>query len=292
MFSNVVTQAVVDSPSDRRSWGMRHRTNRRARGLEPGAWTLARTALVLALILATPPARRIQAEPQLRLLATVGVPGANARDWEAMALGVCPGASDRSCLYLGDTGDNGERRDSVAVYVVEEPDPYAGDGDAGLVGAVSLRYPDGPHDAEGLAVTPAGDLVVVTKGRRRPIQLFEIPAPDVVDAIDTGMVLTLREGRVLGLERGEGPRLYATGADLDTGGRVLAVRTYREIHFFEWPMTEPPVRVGDVCIVGFTEPQGEAVGFRNDGWVTTTSESPRGFRGALRAVRCPGIVGR
>ena len=99
------------------------------------------------------------------LLATVTVEGAMARDWEAMDLGRCPAAADRSCLYVADIGDNRSQRESVVIYIIEEPDPFAGDHEAALVGVVPFVYPDGPHDAEGLAITADGDVVVVTKGR-------------------------------------------------------------------------------------------------------------------------------
>jgi hypothetical protein len=46
-------------------------------------------------------------------LGTFSVTGARNVDWEDIALGRCAGAT---CLYLADTGDNNERRSSVALY--------------------------------------------------------------------------------------------------------------------------------------------------------------------------------
>ena len=77
------------------------------------------------------------------LLATIEVIGADARDWEAMTLGRCPTVSDRSCLYVADMGDNRSVRESVALYIVEEPDPFGGDAEVPLVGTVPFVYPDG-----------------------------------------------------------------------------------------------------------------------------------------------------
>ena len=116
-----------------------------------------------------------------RLVATFEVEGARARDWEAMELGPCPG-SGTSCLYLADIGDNLAGRNSVAIYIIEEPDPSAGDGEVALLGAVRFVYPDGPHNAEALAITAEGNLVVVTKERSLTTWFFEIPAADVADA--------------------------------------------------------------------------------------------------------------
>ncbi|HEX9611134.1 MAG TPA: hypothetical protein VF978_04545, partial [Gemmatimonadales bacterium] len=55
------------------------------------------------------------------------VSGAEAIDWEDMALGPCPLRG--TCLYLADTGDNLEVRPSVTVYAVPEPEPPTGPGD-------------------------------------------------------------------------------------------------------------------------------------------------------------------
>ena len=45
--------------------------------------------------------------------------GRRLRDVEAMAAGPC---GEEQCLYIGDTGDNGERRNTVAILRVREPD--------------------------------------------------------------------------------------------------------------------------------------------------------------------------
>jgi hypothetical protein len=52
----------------------------------------------------------------------IRVSGAAAVDWEDMALAPCPSGRGE-CVYLADTGDNLERRTSVTIYAVAEPDP-------------------------------------------------------------------------------------------------------------------------------------------------------------------------
>jgi hypothetical protein len=222
------------------------------------------------------------------LLATVQVTGASARDWEALALGRCPDASDRSCLYVADVGDNRSVRESVAIYIVEEPDPFAGDTEVALLATVPFVYPDEPHDAEGLALTAAGDLIVVTKEREQATRLYEIPAVDIAAAIGRAVVLTLGPGRQLPI--GPDPRAgrIVTGAALSPAGDVLAVRTYSEIYRFRWPMGDEPEQVAEACFLGTGEPQGEAIAFRPeaDDWLVLTSESHSDQAGFLQAVRC------
>ena len=103
------------------------------------------------------------------------VDGAEAVDWEDIGIGPGP-ETGHSYLYLADIGDNGSTREHVTVYRAAEPDA-APDGTGGplpLVDALTIRYPDGPADAEALFVDPLdGDLYVITKnlsGRSRVLR--------------------------------------------------------------------------------------------------------------------------
>jgi len=223
-----------------------------------------------------------------RLVATFEVEGARARDWEAMELGPCPG-SGTSCLYLADIGDNLAGRSSVAIYIIEEPDPSAGDGEVALLGAVRFVYPDGPHNAEALAITAEGNLVVVTRERSLTTWFFEIPAADVATAVMSGGTLTLAAGRRLPIRPDPLVSRLVTGAAINAGGDLLAVRTYSEVYFFRWPVADPPEQVAEACFLGNAEPQGEAIAFRDDGWLVLTSEVRNGRPGYLQAVRCAGV---
>ena len=99
------------------------------------------------------------------------VGGAEAFDWEDMAVGPGPIAGE-SYLYIGDIGDNIRQRTEIVVFRVPEPRVDGGaavttkDAPATTPRAdvLRLRYPDGPHDAEALLVHPAtGDVYVIAK---------------------------------------------------------------------------------------------------------------------------------
>ena len=222
------------------------------------------------------------------LLATFDVEGAGARDWEAMELGPCPGPGDVSCLYMADFGDNSFARESVTIYIIEEPDPVAGDGQVAVLGAVAFVYPDGPHDAEALAMTAHGGLIVVTKERRGTPWLFQMSAADVASALERGEPLMLAPGHRLPIEL-RSWRDQTTGASLNWRGEVLAVRTYSEIYFFRWPVSDMPEQVAETCFLGDLERQGEAIAFRDDGRLLLTGETVMRRPGYLRAVRCTGV---
>jgi hypothetical protein len=87
----------------------------------------------------------------------VRVEGFRPHDVEDLSLGPCWGAT---CPFIGDIGDNLKRRQEVEVIMIEEADF----GEAARpLARVTLEYPDGPHNAEALAVHPNGDLYLLTK---------------------------------------------------------------------------------------------------------------------------------
>src|SRR6266853_6079522 len=103
------------------------------------------------------------------------VPGADAIDWEDIALGPCPVAFSlraSACVDLADTGDNLEFRPFVTIYAVPEPAPpeRASDtsGATRAPAVLRLRYPDGAHDVETVYVSPRDTAVyLVSKGATR-----------------------------------------------------------------------------------------------------------------------------
>lgn len=98
------------------------------------------------------------------MLGAIGVQGLDGSDTEALAVGVCSRDDEAPCVYVGDIGDNRRSRDHVAVHRFAEPDLTDGVPAAGVpADAITLRYPDGPHDAEALFLDGEGALYIVTK---------------------------------------------------------------------------------------------------------------------------------
>jgi hypothetical protein len=100
----------------------------------------------------------------------VSVAGWNPQDTEALSLGPCPGGGKTSCLYLGDIGDNDRSRKSIEIAVVDELKNFPKTVNARS--RLKLRYPDGAHDAESMAVHPNGTIYILTK--ERPAHLFKV----------------------------------------------------------------------------------------------------------------------
>ena len=101
----------------------------------------------------------------------VSVTGFKPLDAEALGLGACS-AAGKSCLYIGDIGDNDRRRQTIQVALVEEMENFP----ASMTPQerMTLRYPDGPHDAESMAVHPNGTIFILTK--EEPARLYKAEA--------------------------------------------------------------------------------------------------------------------
>ena len=126
----------------------------------------------------------------------VRVAGATNRDWEGLDTFVWQG---RPMILIADFGDNHRRRDRHTLYVVEEPGPgrdrLRRSGEVEVAWRIDFSYPDGSHDAEGVAVdAAAGEILILTK-RDEPPLLFAVP----LSATAAGRSVTAR--RVGGVER-------------------------------------------------------------------------------------------
>ncbi|HMA40181.1 MAG TPA: hypothetical protein VKP10_08900 [Gemmatimonadales bacterium] len=218
----------------------------------------------------------------------IRVSGARAVDWEDIALGPCPLAGRQgACLYIGDTGDNLERRRSVTVYAVPEPDPPTSPADTQRVTAaalaLSVRYPDGSHDVEAMYVSPRDTAVyLISKGRGGTIRLYragrdtwQSPRPVTVQLIQTlPIVPKARTGR------------RVTDAAIRPDGALVAVRTYNEIYFFTPGPGGRLTPSGHPCALDRLGRVGEGIAFLDDETVVLTSEGNPLGPGAIHTVRC------
>lgn len=147
------------------------------------------------------------------VIASLDVPGAQAVDWEDIAVG--PGGD----LLLGDIGDNDAKRPDVVVYRVPEPDLSTHPTTTAPARAITLTYPDGAHDAETLlADRRTGELVIVTKTLSGHSGIYSAN-------LNRGARQTLRlRGHInFGLAG------LATAGDVSADGKTIAIRTYGDL---------------------------------------------------------------
>jgi hypothetical protein len=199
--------------------------------------------------------------------------GATNRDWEDMAIGPGPTAMV-DYLYLGDTGDNAARdtgvgRSNITVYRVPEPavsrDQAPVMTDLGDVEALTMVYPDGPHDCESLFIDPeTADLYLLTKENDGMSELFVARAP-----LAMGVTTTLERVGVLTFGAGATPGgPFATAGDLSPSGDRLLVRTYSAVLLFERPRGAPvadALATTPELLPAASEMQGEGIAWAPDG---------------------------
>jgi hypothetical protein len=177
--------------------------------------------------------------------------GAEVEDWEAVAVGPCPTGS---CIYVADIGDNDARRQRITIYRV--PEPAGAETSAAVKDAFHATYPDGAHDAEALLITPAGDLLIVTKGDTGAVAMYRFPRelkPGATHQLE-------RIGKPRGSGKPGGGERITDGA-VSADGQWVVLRTGQSLTFHRtaelmagnWS----EVRRVDLKAVG--ETQGEAV---------------------------------
>lgn len=152
----------------------------------------------------------------------VSIAGFNPTDTEAISVGRC--GDGKSCVFIGDIGDNGRRRQSIEIVVVEEVETFGRQ--VKPLERYKLRYPDKAHDAESLAVHPNGTIYILTK--EKPARLFKFNPR-------TG---TRTLTPVMTLDAGGRP----TDMSISDDGARLLVLTYRDAVEFgiDWEHPAPP----------------------------------------------------
>ncbi|HSW12448.1 MAG TPA: esterase-like activity of phytase family protein [Solimonas sp.] len=160
------------------------------------------------------------------VIARVAIDGAEAVDWEDLALYEHDG---RSWLAIADTGDNLAWRSSVSIYLL--PEPALDASRAAVSRHIEFRYPEGPRDAEGLAVDAEGGRLLVMEKAVPRAALYSLPldAPPGVVLAERVAEVALRRptpprpAEPLSAPRGAGS---VTAMDLSRDGRELVLMTY------------------------------------------------------------------
>jgi hypothetical protein len=225
------------------------------------------------------------------LVARIGIEGMSARNAEALSAGPCGSRAGR-CLYIGDIGDNNAKRTSITVHRLDEPalspPPAASPADAWR-----YTYPDGPHNAEAMVVTPDGSLLVLTKSAPDPVS-GQVPPHRIYRGRPGGGVLTYLSS-YRPPDPGVAMQSLFTGTVVTdasyTAGRMLLL-TYDEVveyrapkpgadpaTFPSWPHTELPAPA-------MIQSEGITADVTGCGYEVTSEEGPDGSRAGLASVAC------
>ena len=172
-------------------------------------------------------ARLFLLSAQGKTLSEIELPGADARDWEDMAIA---GEGNDAWVYVGDIGDNADAHPTIVVYRFREPLLDVGDPPAKMevpCEKMLLTYPDAPHNAETLIAAPNGQLMIVTKNLQETL-VFQTP-----QSFKAGGKQELEKLGDIDLPDGFRRRL-TTGGAIAPDGKRLTVITYVQAH--EWTL--------------------------------------------------------
>lgn len=188
--------------------------------------------------------------------------GTSAVNLEDIAVGPCAAEDLSPCVFVADIGDNAAGRIDILIHRFPEPTPETS---STPVTTITLRYPDGPIDAEALVVDQAGRPFILTK--ERGLSRVYAPAGFADGSLSLVATLAIPPPAAPLLTNATG--LSVTGADLSPDGQRLLLRTYDSVveltptagasplsDLAEWTPEELPAPF---------EPQGEAVAYLPDG---------------------------
>lgn len=187
--------------------------------------------------------------------ARIALEGVKNRDWEDIAVGRDP-ASGRSCVFVGDIGDNAAAYSSVFIYRFAEPEIADTLITVSDVDTMEFVYEDGPRDAEALFCDPRnGDIYVISKREAYP-GIYLLSYPQSYSSVNTAY-------RVASL-----PYNWVTAADISPDGRSILVKTYSSVYKYKRGAN---MSIGAALSRKYKslpyelEPQGEAIAWDNKG---------------------------
>ncbi len=202
-------------------------------------------------------------------LGRVNVKDASNRDWEDIASFTLDGVP---YLLAADIGDNDGDRKDVRIYVIEEPE--AGDKKVDYAWRIEFTYPEGPRDAEAIAVDTENRRVLVLTKRDVPALLYSLPLePESKKrqyAVRLGVVDSLPQPSRQDLEfarKINELHWQPTSMDLSNDGTKAVVLTYGGVYLYrrtpgeDWldAMHRPPAVISKT-----RNRQAEAAAFNPD----------------------------
>jgi hypothetical protein len=149
-------------------------------------------------------------------------------DWEDIAI------DDAGHLFIGDIGNNDSKRDTLAVYEIDEPNPQTGARSVSPKRQWNLRFPQAPFDCESLFVWKDQGYVISKVFDNARAHIFRFPLKDTNTPFTLEFVATTKI---------ESP---VTGADISADGTLLGLVAKNGAYVFRID--------GDVARVSELEP--------------------------------------
>lgn len=204
-------------------------------------------------------------------LGALTIEGVNNQDWEDLAAFDHNGVA---MLAIGDVGDNGGLRKTIVVHFVAEPKKLKKKMRVKPAWSTKIRYPDGPHDCEALAIDPAGGFIYLLTKRTKPARLYRAPLRSSAVFVDAELVASVDHipqptPELIAAHPKSGRyRSQPTAMDIDVANQQAAVLTYHYAYVFDRQSDEAwadafsrKPRLIRLPLL----PQGEAIAYNSDG---------------------------
>lgn len=233
-------------------------------------------------------------------LSKISITNFDPFDVESLAYGNC-GSS--KCVFIGDIGDNYEIRPDIQIIILEESD--LNKSSVNPKNILNLKYPDGSHNAEGMAVHPDGSLYILTKKEdyenRKAIvpKLYKLSAQQVQNKSNKIKTLEL-VGSIdvpyLNFRYNYFGRIVS-GLDISADGNKLLILTYRNFIEVNINLAATDVREqlnarlwkkkSDYKVTPTVNlPQQEAISYLPDGSILYTTEYHKGKPSGVYKTSC------
>jgi len=163
-------------------------------------------------------------------LGTWRVPNARNVDWEDIA--EYKDASGKCFLYIGEIGDNDDRRAEHIIYRVPEPSVGTESGssekhETSPAEVIKFTYPDHNQNAETLLVHPlTGDIYVVTKHMTGPAGVYKLKGSFGGESQPAVLIAEVSVPAI--------PNGLLTGGDISPDGRKVILSDY--MAGYEWTL--------------------------------------------------------
>lgn len=206
-----------------------------------------------------------------KLKATYYLKGIEARDWEDIAV---MRENGKNYLLVGDIGDNLGRHHTINIHRFEEPTFHAGDRTVDTImqhdiATYTLKYEDGPRDAESLFFDPIAKKLYIISKRDLMAGIYETELPEN----NTDTLVLKRKTSI--------PYTFITSADISADGEEVLIKNLLNVYYWKRKPRESIIQLfkREGLLQPYdAEPQGEAIAFAANGaGYYTTSERPFGL---------------
>ncbi len=189
--------------------------------------------------------------------------GKEVRDCEDIALAYHK--NEASDIFIGDIGDNKAERPYIRVFKFKEPDVKITSGKELKIAKVEelkFKYPNGARDAECLMVDTRDQKIYIISKREDSVGVYSAPLNS-----KAGSIITLKKEADLFFDAPKVSK-WVTGGDISRNGKVVVVKTYINIYYWDRGENETIPECLKRAYIGLPykpEGQGEAVGLTRSG---------------------------